>query len=335
VVVGSFAYVVNSQSNTLQVFNISNPAAPTLAGSVATGLYPSFIAVSGSFAYVTTAISETLQLFDISNPAAPTLARSVSSSTDPFCVAVSGSFACAVCYSTNTLRVFKAISVGFDTPLAASSMPSSGNWSLLSNLNIDSGTLALNPITNSVGIGIATPEAPLHLSAPNLAAANDWMLRVTNIAANTTGGLRITDNDFLEMTNKVASFTGVARLNATGAWTVSSDRRLKRDIQPAIGNLDAALLLRPVTYAMNGDKPATPRHLGFIAQEVRDVLPTFVIGDEAKTTLSVNYAQMSVVAIGAIQEQQARIDALARENADLKARLERLERAVEALAKRK
>jgi hypothetical protein len=54
----------------------------------------------------------------------------------------------------------------------------------------------------------------------------------------------------------------------------------------------------------------SPRHLGFIAQEVREVLPEYVVGDETTDTLTVNYGQMSVVAIGAIQELKAEIEAL-------------------------
>ena len=52
-------------------------------------------------------------------------------------------------------------------------------------------------------------------------------------------------------------------------------------------------------------------------------------GNESKDSLTLNYSQLSVVAIGAIQEQQREIERLARDNANLKARLERLEKALE------
>jgi cell division protein FtsB len=41
--------------------------------------------------------------------------------------------------------------------------------------------------------------------------------------------------------------------------------------------------------------------------------------------IGVDYARMSAVAVQAIKQQNARIEALAMENADLKARLQRLE----------
>lgn len=54
-----------------------------------------------------------------------------------------------------------------------------------------------------------------------------------------------------------------------------------------------------------------------------------VTGDESKESLTLNYSQLSVVAIGAIQEQQREIERLTRDNAELNARLERLEKALE------
>jgi hypothetical protein len=86
--------------------------------------------------------------------------------------------------------------------------------------------------------------------------------------------------------------------------------------------------LRPVNFRWKGDGA---EDFGLIAQEVRAVLPKLVTGDESKDSLTLNYSQLSVVAIGAIQEQQSRIDALASENAELKARLERLEESLKAL----
>jgi hypothetical protein len=147
----------------------------------------------------------------------------------------------------------------------------------------------------------------------------DWQQTFTNTgAAAFVAGMRASNAGFFEMTNKVTGFTGLARLDSTGAWTISSDRRLKTDISPAVGNLDAALQLRPVHYKWIAEGEKGTAHTGFIAQEVREVLPEFVIGDEDKGTLTVNYGQMSVVAIGAVQELKA-------ENDQLKARIAALE----------
>jgi ABC-type transporter Mla subunit MlaD len=63
--------------------------------------------------------------------------------------------------------------------------------------------------------------------------------------------------------------------------------------------------LRPVSYYFKEqDRARNPeRNIGFVAQDVEPVLPNLVSGqgDEMR---SPDYAGMSVVAIGAIQEQQ-------------------------------
>jgi subtilisin-like proprotein convertase family protein len=150
------------------------------------------------------------------------------------------------------------------------------------------------------------------------AVGNDWQLRLNNGAAPAfRGAMRLSDGGFLELTNR-ADTTGAlfARLSSVGTWTAASDSRLKTNVTAATGNLAAAMRLRPVNFRWN---ETGMEDFGLIAQEVRAVLPGMVTGDEAKQMLTVNYSQLSVVAIGAIQELKAENDAL-------RARLERLER---------
>ena len=105
---GTTAYVVTNISNTLQVFDISNPTSPALLGSVTVGngnFGPSGVAVSGTRAYVVNVYSNTLQVYDVSNPASPTLRGSAGTGNNPTGVAVSGSTAYVV-NNNSTLQVF-------------------------------------------------------------------------------------------------------------------------------------------------------------------------------------------------------------------------------------
>ncbi len=136
-----------------------------------------------------------------------------------------------------------------------------------------------------------------------------WQMLFTN-TTNTTfrGGMRLADNGFFEVTNNANNVNpNFARLSSTGSWTAVSDARLKADITTADGNLAAALKLRPVNFRWKSDGSAD---FGLIAQEVSAVLPKLVTGDESKDSLTLNYSQLSVVAIGAIQELKADNDAL-------------------------
>jgi hypothetical protein len=184
-----------------------------------------------------------------------------------------------------------------------------------------------------VGIGGAAPQSPLHLNTG--AVGTGWQFQMTNTAAPPTyeAGMRVSDIGFFEITNRINGFAQFARLDSNGGWSAVSDARLKTDLSPFGDALDAAIRVRPVRFKWIGDGMAD---FGVIAQELRSVVPEAVTGDEAKDSLTVNYSKLSVVAIGAIQEQQAQIkvlrdqnDAKQREIDDLKVRLERLERAAE------
>ena len=122
-----------------------------------------------------------------------------------------------------------------------------------------------------------------------------------------------------------------------GSWAAGSDRRLKTDIASATGLLEKALALRPVEFRLkNQDLARDPqKHLGFIAQDVQPVLPSLVAGNDM---LTLNYDRFGVVAIGAIQEQQAtiveqevRIAELEAQAATNKATIESLEARVNKL----
>lgn len=187
--------------------------------------------------------------------------------------------------------------------------------------------------SGNVGIGTNAPAAKLDVTTGSI-SVNWQTVWKNNSVPNSRGGARLADNGFFEMTNNALPGTpNFARLNNAGTWSAVSDARLKTDITSAEGNLVAAMKLRPVNFRWKADGA---EDFGLIAQEVRDVLPKLVTGDEAKDSLTLNYSQLSVVAIGAIQELKAqhdreinamKVDAAKRdaENTDLKARLAAIE----------
>jgi len=122
---GGYAYVVDTGSNTLQIFDVSNPASPSLAGSVATGSYPYSVCVQGGYAYVVNYLSNTLQVFNVSNPASPSLAGSVATGSGPYSVCVQGNYAYVVNNGSNTLQVFNVSNPA--SPSLAGSV-ATGSW---------------------------------------------------------------------------------------------------------------------------------------------------------------------------------------------------------------
>jgi hypothetical protein len=88
-----------------------------------------------------------------------------------------------------------------------------------------------------------------------------------------------------------------------------SDLRLKRDIQPIDYSLATVLALETVSFAYNVETYGSDTHLGFIAQDVQQVIPELVTSGE-DGYLHLDYNGMIPVLVNAIQEQQAEIDAL-------------------------
>ena len=108
-------------------------------------------------------------------------------------------------------------------------------------------------------------------------------------------------------TNNTNSYTFCVNGTAGGnsPWNNSSDRRLKTNIQTVPNALDKALQLRGVTYEWKDGREKGNR-LGFIAQEVAEILPEVV--DKTGEFYTMQYAPLTAILVEAIQEQQKEID---------------------------
>ncbi len=128
--------------------------------------------------------------------------------------------------------------------------------------------------------------------------------------------------------------------DANGAYVTTSDRRVKTNISPMGNVLSGVMQLRPVTYYYKHHTEGSVSN-GFIAQEVMEIFPQLVYHSEGEDDqLALAYSDFGILAIKAVQEQQAQIEklqsekeALADKNAELEARLKKLEEAVNALIK--
>ncbi|MBK6777385.1 MAG: hypothetical protein IPG74_16625 [Flavobacteriales bacterium] len=90
---GDHAYVLNQDDGSMNVFNISTPAAPVLASTVSgIDMLPISMAIGGGYAYVITSGGSSMRIYDISVPSAPVLEGSVNIGLYPRSVAISGNF---------------------------------------------------------------------------------------------------------------------------------------------------------------------------------------------------------------------------------------------------
>jgi hypothetical protein len=89
----------------------------------------------------------------------------------------------------------------------------------------------------------------------------------------------------------------------------SSDKRLKDNIVPIINNLSKIMELQSYSYHLKSDS-LKKTYLGLLAQDVREVIPEIVEGEESETEfLSISYTQLIPVLIEAMKEQQQIINA--------------------------
>jgi len=93
-----------------------------------------------------------------------------------------------------------------------------------------------------------------------------------------------------------------------GDYVVLSDRRLKEEIiAMKDGTLTSVLQLKPSSYYYKRDVDSKHPTIGFIAQELQEHFPALVFEDDIEDSdmLGVSYAGVGVVAVKAIQEQNA------------------------------
>jgi hypothetical protein len=96
-----------------------------------------------------------------------------------------------------------------------------------------------------------------------------------------------------------------------------SDARLKKDVRAIEGGLETVRALRPVTFAWR-DPAIAGRHHGFIAQEVREVVPDLV-STTTDGTLALDTTEMLPILMQAVKELDAQNDELRREVEALRA----------------
>jgi len=121
-----------------------------------------------------------------------------------------------------------------------------------------------------------------------------------------------------------------------GSISYASDRRLKKDITPISGALDAVMSLQGVNYTLID---SDTKHIGFIAQDIQSDAPSWLTervvveptsddatakrrdlirDDESVEMLAVNYSNMVALLTEALKEQQIQINELKSEIETLK-----------------
>jgi uncharacterized protein YqkB len=152
--------------------------------------------------------------------------------------------------------------------------------------------------TGKIGIGTTTPLALLNVMGT---------VRINSASAPDA-------NYYLQLEN---SSSQKAKANA---WDTYSDSRIKTNRQPIINAIDKINLLNPMYYnqhdsyvendLLNIDYNNSYKSLGFIAQEVYEVIPEAVNMGTTNELWAMDYTKLIPILTKAIQEQNSLIKAL-------------------------
>ena len=164
---------------------------------------------------------------------------------------------------------------------------------------------------SNVGIGATSPAAKLEVEV----ADND------NVVGLLVDQDDVTNNNFaIEIQNagtgdSIHDNSG-AKLTAVGVFTDASDISKKYDVNDISYDLDTISQLRPVNFKY---KKTDKEDIGFIAQEVKNVIPEVVYGEDGDYSMS--YGSLTSILTKGIQQQQEIITTLQNENATLKTQM--------------
>jgi hypothetical protein len=97
--------------------------------------------------------------------------------------------------------------------------------------------------------------------------------------------------------------------------TTISDKRLKDNVKPLESSLDKVMNLKGVEYVWNNGSRKGQKDIGFIAQEVEDVIPEIVrekqvIFDKQEKYKTVDYEKITAVLVEAVKELTAKVERL-------------------------
>ena len=127
----------------------------------------------------------------------------------------------------------------------------------------------------NIGIGLTSPIVALHVKG-NVNSTGQPLILENYSAASSVYWKIGPDGGNNNITVYNQNNLGVWMANDGTGWNAQSDIRVKKDVETLTSGLDVVDQLRPVKYRYNQDDAEKSLRIGFIAQEVRDLIPEIV-----------------------------------------------------------
>lgn len=193
----------------------------------------------------------------------------------------------------------------------------------------------------NMAIGVRIPDVRLHIGGGSDASLSDGSGYMV-IGPLTGTNIVFDNNEIIARNNGVSSTLflqngggafevgGTAAKPGGGSWSATSDARLKDQVRPYADGLQQLLGINPVYYHYNKQSgyDTKQEYIGVLAQELQTIAPYMVktFKKEDKEFLSVDNTAMTFMLINAVKEQQQQIEESKKMIAELKRKIEVLEK---------
>ena len=135
---------------------------------------------------------------------------------------------------------------------------------------------------------------------------------------NRNAGTGSADGDVIVIRRNNVEAGSISVSSAGTTYNTTSDRRLKENIATITDGTDKLMAMNPVTHTWKA-APEDPPVIGFIAQEMQEIVPEAVVGEhDGEEMMSMDYGRITPVLVAALQDAHKKI-------AELEARLNLLE----------
>ncbi len=194
--------------------------------------------------------------------------------------------------------------------------------------NATSGTPAMAISGSFLGVNVDGPSSDIHIVQTTGGAAAQGTAGITLQRPSAGPAWRIYNSgNFVRYNYASDGVTYAAKAyvgDADGSWNQVSDERLKRDLETFEPVISKVLALKPLKYHYNDNNETAQKSMGFLAQEVQKLFPEIVSHEAGEDLLGIDYSKFAVVSIKAIQEQQAQIEELKKQIAELNAAVKKI-----------
>ncbi|WP_066836486.1 tail fiber domain-containing protein [Rufibacter ruber] len=176
-------------------------------------------------------------------------------------------------------------------------------------LTLDSSSTGSDTVEQAAGISVGEAgqkgNAAVHITYTGDGFSNVGMGTVTNAVPQ----YNVLKMHYLDNIARFqGNITSAGSITATGNVTSNSDARLKDNVVSLSGALDTVMSLDAKTYTRNDLDHK--QEIGFIAQEVQQLLPSLVHQNGDTDILSLDYARLTAVLVNAVKELKKEIDDL-------------------------